>query len=173
MTGFKKYYKDSEFLVPFLGLVLGILMFVGAGSFTGLSRIWPQVISGVLSVGAFIVLIKYFIIRTNINLDLVNKLSSGDQYSDDSEKSKNAPHGERMMNNFQFMTLTLILFLAGIFLIGFLWSSPLYVAIYLLWHDHDLPIVVGEAGLIFIVSYVFNLILGVDLSTGLAWGVLI
>jgi hypothetical protein len=78
-----------------------------------------------------------------------------------------------MMNNFQFMTLTLILFLVGIFLIGFLWSSPLYVAIYLLWHDYDLPIVVGEAGLIFIVSYVFNLILGVDLSTGLAWGVLI
>jgi hypothetical protein len=80
MTELKKYYKDSEFLVPFLGLVLGILMFVGAGSFTGLSRIWPQVISGVLSVGAFIVLVKYFIISANINVDLVDKLFSGDQY---------------------------------------------------------------------------------------------
>jgi hypothetical protein len=147
-------------------------MFVGAESYTGLSRIWPQVISGSLSVAAFIILVGYFLNKSNINIGLFDEMSSSDQYLDGLKKDKESIDNNQVVTDFQFMTIMLILFTTGIFLIGFLWSSPLYVAIYLLWYDYDLPIVVSLTGLVFIVCYIFTLILGVDLSTGLAWGVI-
>ena len=163
---------DSERGLVLLFLLVSGLMFFEAGSFGSTAGLFPRLTSGVVLVGALLLLVQnwlpswlYTFVAEPSSLIKTNKEFGGDENSDldmeDGDEDGDETIGmverdlDRPLEPSTFTATTVGLFVLCSFLFGMLWVSPVFAIVYSRWFKQSWLVTAFLAVLTFGMAYTF------------------
>ena len=174
---------DSERGLVLLFLLVSGLMFFEAGSFGSTAGLFPRLTSGVVLVGALLLLVQnwlpswlYTFVAEPSSLIKTNKEFGGDENSDldmeDRDEDGDETIGmverdlDRPLEPSTFTATTVGLFVLCSFLFGMLWVSPVFAIVYSRWFKQSWLVTAFLAVLTFGMAYAFMTVLNLPLTEG-------
>lgn len=160
----------SEVLLLLGLLVISIYMYATSYDYPPVARTFPQVTAAVTIAGSALLLTQNYLpgplrklAKSSTNIADVKE----EELTHEQEQPQTTePTVDRPLNNSIFMTLlTSIYVLIGLS-IGFIWITPLFTAIYLLWFEIRWYIVAFLAALSYGICLVFLHVLNFNIDVG-------
>lgn len=157
----------DELLLLFLFFITSGYMYLEADSFDSTAALWPQMLAAFVLIGIVSLLIQNYlpeplqrVVAESVSVIEVN----GDAEMKESEEeiTKN--------ESSLFVVLTSITYIAVGYLIGLVWATPLFVAIYTAWFQLKWYIIIGLSTLTFVIAYTFMTFMHLPLDRGVIFG---
>lgn len=163
----------SEQLLQLVFLLSAVYAFWEAYDFTFGGRVFPQLSAGVVIVGCLLLIFKSYL-PVGIQQFIEGSVDLGGDYRSeletdlpqDEESSESRARFEKPLSPVVFTSLMLVLYVVVGYAIGFLWITPVFVAVYLLWFEKSWLYVIGVALLGFAVVYTFLNVFNIRLQEG-------
>lgn len=164
---------DSETgLLVFFLLVSGY-MFVESYEFGSTAGLFPRLTSGVVFVGSVLLLFRNYLpgpMYTFVaeSTELISAPGDVDTYAEElpEQPDERERDARRPVSPAVFTAVSIILYAVASFLVGMLWTSPLFVLVYTWWFRQPWYVCVALAALGFGLAYGFMTVLNLPLAEG-------
>lgn len=168
---------DSERALILLFLVVSGLMFFETGSFGETAGLFPRLTSGVVLVGAILLLAQDHLpkaLRTFV-AEPSSLIQTDKDFGDDFDVDEDEETGAAMMVEREldrpiepstFTAAAVGLYVLTSFLFGMIWMSPVFAAVYSRWFKQSWTVTAFLVVLTFAMAYLFMTVLNLPLDEG-------
>jgi hypothetical protein len=173
------YNNDQlvDYLIAALFLVLGVYAYWEARTFGGQTDLWPQLLSMIIVLFSALLLVRNWLperlrefMSEPSELVQVDQEFSGSE-TDEEVDAENAEAGlDRPIPPTVFTGLSIVGYIVISYLVGILWASPVFVAVYMLWFEIRPIVVVTMSALSFVIAFGFMRLLFLELDQGIIFG---
>lgn len=163
----------SEQLLQLMFLVAAVYAFWEAYGFSFGGRVFPQLSASVVIVGVILLIFKDYLptaaqqfIEGSVDLGGGYESELETELQQDDRSSEDPARFEKPLNPVVFTALMVVLYVVVGYAVGFLWITPVFVAVYLLWFEKSWLHIILVALLGFAVVYTFLNVFNIRLQEG-------
>lgn len=163
--------EDS--LIAALFLMIGVYAYWEAQTFSGKTDLWPRLLAVSLVVLSLLVLVRDWLPGPLLRfMSEQTEIAQVNHEFEESEAEMELTQTDvkRPIPDTIFTVLAICSYIAIAYLFGFLWASPVFVAVYLLWFEIRLVIVVTLSVTSYAIAYAFMKLLYLPLDKGAIFG---
>ncbi|MEY7851052.1 tripartite tricarboxylate transporter TctB family protein [Natrarchaeobius sp. A-rgal3] len=169
-SGISRADLTSEHVMLAAILAIASYMLIGSYDFSDSAALFPRFTATITIVGVALLLTREYLPSPLYEYvaESTDVLSDyGEEAEDDDTQgtSVNTP-SERPIGATTFTVVSLIAYVAGAYVVGLLWVTPLFVLGYTTWFRLSWPVRIALSATAFAIVYAFMAILNVDLHEG-------
>lgn len=178
------YINDQlvDYLIAALFLVLGMYAYWEARTFGGQTDLWPRILSAIIVVFSALLLVRNWLPEklqqfmseptafVEVDPDVSEFEADGEVEEIEPDEGSTDMGVDRPIPDTAFTALAICGYITISYLVGMLWASPIFVAVYMLWFEIRPIIVVTMSVISFAIAYGFMQLLYLELDQGIIFG---